>query len=471
MTAREPRRGRPRTALDAGRRAAHRALVAVETDDAYLNLALPKTLAELGLRGVDAAFATELAYGTARRQGTYDAILGSLVAGGVDALEPEVVVALRMGSHQELAMRVPSHAAVGTSVELIRETVGERPVRLANAVLRRVGSAPLDAWLREVAPPLADDPVGALAVLTSHPTWVVTAFRDALQAAAELPVDDDAEIARLRAALDADNVAPQVALAVRPGLATVDELVAAGCGPGRWSPYAATLPSGDPGAIEAVRSGRAGVQDEGSQLAALALSRAAVDRLDVRWLDLCAGPGGKSALLRGLADQRGASLLSVERRRHRARLVQSSLRAYPPPSAIVVGDGVRPPWRPGSFDRVLVDVPCSGLGALRRRPEARWRRGAADLAGLTELQRLLLDSAVESARPGGVIAYVTCSPHVAETRDVVDAVASTRGDVVEMDARELLPGVPDLGRGPHAQLWPHLHGTDAMFVSVLARRR
>src|SRR5204863_5181214 len=112
--------------------------------------------------------------------------------------------------------------------------VGERPVRLANAVLRRVGSAGVDGWLREVSPPLADDPVGALAVSTSHPTWVVTAFRDALQAASEHRVDDDAEIARLRAALDADNVAPQVALAVRPGLATVDELVAVGCEPGRW---------------------------------------------------------------------------------------------------------------------------------------------------------------------------------------------------------------------------------------------
>jgi 16S rRNA (cytosine967-C5)-methyltransferase len=471
VTSGEPRRARPRTALDPGRRAAHRALLAVELDDAYLNLTLPKALNEQGIGGVDAAFATELAYGTARRQGTYDAILASVVAGGILALEPEVLVALRLGAHQELAMRVPSHAAVGTSVELVRESVGERPVRLVNAVLRKVGSAGLDAWMDDVAPMLADDPVGALAIRTSHPTWIVSAFREALQAAEELPVDSEVEIARLKAALDADNVAASVSLAVRPGLATVDDLVAAGCRAGRWSPFAATLPSGDPSAVAAVRSGRAGVQDEGSQLAALAVSRAAVDGQDARWLDLCAGPGGKSALLRGLADAMGAALLSAERLPHRARLVQSSLRAYRRPSAVVVADGTRPPWRPGSFDRVLADVPCTGLGALRRRPEARWRRGAADIAPLTALQRSLLDSAVESARPGGVVVYATCSPHLAETRHIVDAVVRARGDVVEMDARELIPEVTQLGPGPHVQLWPHLHGTDAMFVSVLARRR
>jgi 16S rRNA (cytosine967-C5)-methyltransferase len=466
-----PRRARPRTSLDPARRAAFHALVAVEVDDAYLNLVLPRLLEAQGLSGVDAAFATEVAYGTARLQGSYDAILATLVSGGLDPLEPAVLVALRLGAHQELAMRVPSHAAVGTSVELVREAVGERPVRLVNAVLRKIGAADLDAWLARVAPPVSDDPIGALAVLTSHPTWIVTAFRAALQAADPVPEGSDEEVGRLRKALDADNIPPLVSLSVRPGLASVDELLAAGCAPGRWSPFAATLASGDPTALAAVRSGRAGVQDEGSQLAALALATAPIDGADRVWLDPCAGPGGKSALLRGLADKIGASLISAELRPHRARLVQSSLRAYPGPPGVVVADGLGPAWLPGTFDRVIADVPCSGLGALRRRPEARWRRGAADLAGLAALQRALLDGAVQSVRPGGAVAYVTCSPHLAETRDVVDAVIAARGDVHETDTRALLPEVTDLGPGPHAQLWPHLHGTDAMFVSVLRRRR
>jgi 16S rRNA (cytosine967-C5)-methyltransferase len=252
-------------------------------------------------------------------------------------------------------------------------------------------------------------------------------------------------------------------------LATVEELLADGCDPGAWSPFAAILRSGEPRALEAVRSGRVGVQDEGSQLAALAFSRAPVDGRDARWLDACAGPGGKSALLRGLAEERGAGLVAAEVQPHRARLVRTALHAYAPPHAIVAADGTTPPWTPGAFDRVLADVPCSGLGALRRRPEARWRRGAADIARLAALQAALLDNAVDSVRAGGVVAYVTCSPHLAETRSIVDAALARRPDLVEIDARELLPEVPSLGAGPHVQLWPQIHGTDAMFVSLLRR--
>jgi 16S rRNA (cytosine967-C5)-methyltransferase len=127
-----------------------------------------------------------------------------------------------------------------------------------------------------------------------------------------------------------------------------------------------------------------------------------------------------------------------------------------------VGDGRDVPERPGGFDRVLVDAPCTGLGALRRRPEARWRRRADDLAELTALQRELLAAALRLTRPGGVVAYVTCSPHPAETREVV------AGHEL-LDARPAFPGVPDLGAGPAVQLWPHRHGTDAMFCALIRR--
>jgi 16S rRNA (cytosine967-C5)-methyltransferase len=332
-------------------------------------------------------------------------------------------------------------------------------VRLANAVLRKIADRSRDDWLAVVAPARAMDLVGHLSVTYSHPRWVVQAFLDAL--------DDDVE--QVEALLAADNVAPKVTLAVRPGLADVDQLVVAGAAPGRWSPYAAALSAGDPGALEQVRSGRAGVQDEGSQLAAIALATADVDGRDERWLDLCAGPGGKAALLTGIGLGRGATLVASERLVHRAGLVRSGLRAYRPPAPVVAADGTQPPWLASTFDRVLVDVPCTGLGALRRRPESRWRRGPADLPALTALQASLLTSAIESVRPGGVVAYVTCSPHRAETRGVVDAVVGPRADVQELDTPSLLPEVPDLGPGPHAQLWPHVHGTDAMFVSVLRR--
>jgi 16S rRNA (cytosine967-C5)-methyltransferase len=450
---------RPRSAVDAPRRCAYDALLAVEADGAYLNLALSALLADRDLAGRDAAFATELAHGTARLQGTYDAILDATVAGGVEVLQPEIRITLRLSAHQLLDMRVPSHAAVSSGVELARAVAGERPVRLVNAVLRKISRRSRDDWLAAVAPRADDDLVGHLSVTYSHPRWVVDAFLDSLRG----------DVAQTRALLAADNVAPLVSLVVRPGLCSVDALIAAGAVRGRWSPYAATLAHGDPGALAAVRSGRAGVQDEGSQLAAIALARAEISGRDARWLDLCAGPGGKAALLTGIARERGATLVASERLVHRAALVSSALRGYHPAPPVIVADAVSPAWPAAAFDRVLVDAPCTGLGALRRRPESRWRRGPADADELVSLQLALLRSAVDSVRRGGVVAYVTCSPHPAETRGVVDAVTADGDDVRELDTRLLLPEVADPGPGPHVQLWPHLHGTDAMFVCVLQR--
>ncbi len=230
------------------------------------------------------------------------------------------------------------------------------------------------------------------------------------------------------------------------------------------------LESGDPGDVPAVREGRAGVQDAGSQLVALALSRAEVEGRDERWLDLCAGPGGKAALLAALGAGRGARLLANERQPHRAVLVRQALRATV--GDVVVGDGTRPAWRPDTFDRVLVDAPCTGLGALRRRPESRWRRRPEDLETLVPLQRALLVSALDSTRPGGVVAYATCSPVVAETAGVVESVLADRTDVRLEDATALLPEVVDAASARLAgavQLWPHRHGTDAMFLALLRR--
>jgi 16S rRNA (cytosine967-C5)-methyltransferase len=211
------------------------------------------------------------------------------------------------------------------------------------------------------------------------------------------------------------------------------------------------------------------VQDEGSQLVALALANAPLDGPDARWLDGCAGPGGKAALLAALAAQRGAVLLASEKQPHRAGLVAKALAGNPGPYQVVAADGTRPAWRPGSFDRVLVDVPCTGLGALRRRPEARWRRRPEDLDACAPHQRSLLRTALESVRVGGVVGYATCSPHLAETRAVVADLLKQFPQADLIDARPLLPGVPALGDGPDVQLWPHLHGTDAMYLALIRR--
>jgi len=444
--------------VDDARRAAYDAVHAVAEGDAYLNLALPALLRERRLGGRDAAFATELAYGAVRLRGSYDAVLASCVDRPLTALDPAVLDVLRLGAHQVLSMRIPPHAAVSTSVDLVRGVVGRRPATLVNAVLRKVATHSLSDWLRLVVPADAT-PLERLAVTHSHPQWVVRALHVAV----------GGDLAATAALLAADNSAPHVTLAARPGRCDVAELLRAGAQLGRWSPYAAVLPAGDPGLVDAVRERRAGVQDEGSQLVAIAMADAQLSGSDRRWLDLCAGPGGKAALLGGLAAERDARLLAVDRSPHRAQLAAATLRGSAGTLGTLSADATHAPWRPGSFDRVLADVPCTGLGALRRRPEARWRRQPGDVERLQPLQQRLLHAALDAVRPGGVVVYATCSPLPAETRDVVEAVVSARGDAVQRDARPLLPAVPSLGDGPHVQLWPHVHDTDAMFFAVLAR--
>jgi 16S rRNA (cytosine967-C5)-methyltransferase len=447
-----------RAEIDPARSVALDVLAAVRERDAYVNLLLPALLAERGLAGRDAAFATELASGTLRMHGLYDAVTAHLVSRSLADVDPLVLDILRLGCHQLLSMRVPSHAAVSTSVDLVRARAGRRPAGFVNAVLRRVASTDLDGWVARVAPDRADDPLGHLAVRHSHPRWIVGALHDALGR-------DVDETERL---LAVDNEPPAVTLAARPGRSTAEKLFhVEGASRGRWSPYAVRLAGGNPAEIPAVREGRAGVQDEGSQLVAVALARASLDGADACWLDLCAGPGGKAALLAGLVGERDGLLLASDRQPHRARLVARAVEGVSS-ARVIVADGTAPAWRRGEYDRVLLDAPCTGLGALRRRPEARWRRQPTDLGPLTDLQTRLLDAAVESARPGGIVAYATCSPHLAETHEIV-AARLARSDVELVDARQVLPDVPDQDE-PWLQLWPHRHDTDAMFLALLRRR-
>ena len=448
---------------DRPRAAALELLRTVREDDAYANLALPQILHGFGLTGRDAAFTTELAYGTLRGQRWYDAILTECVTRPYDKVEPGLRDVLRLGAHQLLAMRVPDHAAVDSSCALARE-LGAKPgadarAGFVNAVLRKVAATDADTWVERLgAGRDATDP-DWLGIRWSHPTWIVRALRDSL----------GTRQAELEELLRTDNDAARPTLVARPGRMSQQELLdLPEVEPSRWSPLAGTLVEGAPDALACVRDGRAGVQDEGSQLVTLALSRVDVPADGGQWLDMCAGPGGKAALLDGLARESGGHLVAVEQHAHRADLVKKSF-APGSTSDVLVGDARQAPWGDREFDRVLVDVPCTGLGALRRRPESRWRRTPGDLASLGGLQRDLLREAVAAVRPGGVVAYVTCSPHLAETEFVVADVLRGRADLELIDARPLLPEVDDLGDGPTIQLWPHRHGTDGMFLALIRR--
>ncbi|MEU1970344.1 transcription antitermination factor NusB [Microbacterium sp. NPDC019599] len=449
----------------APRRVAHDVLQAVGESDAYANLLLPAAIDRAGLSTADAALATELTYGTLRRRGTYDAVIAIAADRPVQDIDSSVIDALRLGVHQLLSTRVASHAAVHESVELVRGT-GRGASGFVNAVLRRISRDTPGDWMTRVEQSARSDDE-RLGLMFSHPVWIVRAFRRAL--AAEGRADE------LEALLTADNASPRVTMAALPGLAEVP-------GDARrtpFSPFGFRLAGGDPESLVTGSEGRVRVQDEGSQLAALALTRAEPVRPGERWLDLCAGPGGKTAVLAAEALAGGASLEANEVSPARAGLVRRAIAGVPIDVPVSEEDGrVRAADQPGAYDRILVDAPCTGLGALRRRPEARWRKSPADVPSLTELQTELLTAAIVALRPGGIVAYVTCSPHLAETAGVVAEVRRGFGGAIEeLDAREVVrsiattdPRLPDQSDGSgRAQLWPHRHNTDAMSISLLRK--
>jgi 16S rRNA (cytosine967-C5)-methyltransferase len=448
-------------------------LRAVAQEDAYANLVLPARIRNHRLDKRDAGFATELSYGALRGQGTYDAILSRCVDRPLDRLDPAVLDALRIGAHQLLAMRVPAHAALDQTVGLARAVIGAGPSALINAVLRKVSAHSLEEWLERLIAGETDQ-TRIASLRHAHPEWIVRAMRQALVAHGRPATEIDD-------LLSADNAAPVVNLVALPGLGSLDEALDDGATPGELVAGSALSSGGDLGRLSSVRSGTTRVQDIGSQLVARALAAVEAPAGDPgnheAWLDLCAGPGGKAALLAALARERGATLLANEPAPHRAKLVSQALAAVPGDTwQVRTGDGRDVGTEnPGRFDRVLVDVPCSGLGALRRRPESRWRRSPKDLADLGPLQRELLASALAAVKPGGVVGYVTCSPHPAETIAVVEDAVKKRDDLELLDAGAALdavslPGHLGAGHGLTAQLWPHIHGTDAMFLALIRKK-
>lgn len=436
------------------REVACRALVRVEHDDAYANLLLPRMISKAGLDGRDANLTTELVYGTLRWQRLLDAILARAARRDPATLDPEVRAVLRMGTQELLHLRVPPHAAVDTAVRTIKR-MAPRASGLVNAALRRVSERSEEAWLRALREGLDEDAFRALR--TSHPGWIVRAFAAALRA--------DGREGELDALLDADNVSPAVHLVCLPGLATRDPERAL-----RFSPYGMSAGHGE--ARELLTRTGIRAQDEGSQLVAAALAAAAPIRPGERWLDVCAGPGGKTALLAAIAGSR-ATVLANEPNARRAGLVRRAVSAFDVPVEELDGAEFLAAHA-GRADRILLDAPCSGLGSLRRRPEARWRKRPGEVRELARLQHRLLTAAAVALRPGAILAYTTCSPHPAETVDQVGTALDEHPELELLPAGEALRAVaPEVPLGQNTagvQLWPQVHGTDGMFLALFRRR-
>ena len=435
---------------DASRLLAFEILTQVNRHEAYANLLLPKALGESSLEHRDRGFVTELVYGTIRMQGRHDWILSQVSQRPWESVDVGIVDVARLGVHQLFEMRVPTHAAVSATVELARKVLGESKATYVNALLRKVSARSLEEWsvfIDEIS-----DRIERLSIQYSHPEWIVSAYFDLLK-----------EESQVVQALAANNVPASPTLVAWPGRSTQDELVALGGSPTIYSPFGATSVQ-IPSDIDLIRKRAAGIQDEGSQLVAYVFSQAAQSQQS--WLDLCAGPGGKAALISSIAMQNGKEFIANEISPARARLVEQVIAV----GEVQIGDGRTISERGESFGAVLADVPCTGIGALRRRPEVRWRRKPSDLSGLTTLQSELLDSAISATEIGGIIGYATCSPHLAETKVQVSRALKRHPYIRQISVEPFLPAnLKDAVVNGSMQLWTHKHGTDAMFLTLFER--
>jgi 16S rRNA (cytosine967-C5)-methyltransferase len=435
----------------ASRIAAYRAIRRVHDGGAWSSRAVDAELARGELDARDRAFAANLAYETLRWEGTLDWALSHVSTRSLDAVQPEVLDVLRLGAWQLLKGRQPDRAAVGTAVDVAREDVSPHVTGFVNGVLRAL------VRRRAELPWPGEDSDAGLGLALGYPAWVVAEARARFGQ-------------RAGAVLEAGNAPPGLTLrAVGDRAALLAELRDAGveAEAGEHAPEAVRARGADPARLEAVASGRAVVQDEASMLVARTVMAAGEPQGLVA--DLCAGPGGKTTHLAQL----GATVVAGDVRRGRARLVREAADRLGPGIGgrvhVVVADAARPAQRPGAFDAVLLDAPCTGLGVVRRRPEVRWRIGPGDPGRLGELQLRLLVAAVGLLAPGGRLVYSVCTWTTAETAAVARRVGSVAGDLVEAVDLPAGPG-SRLPGDPGRQLSPDVDGVDGMYVLTLRRR-
>ena len=435
---------------EASRLLAFDLLTEVNRNEGYSNLLLPQALNSSKLDERDKSLVTELLYGTIRMQGKHDWVLSQISDRPWSEVDPGIVDVCRMGVHQIHEMRVPDHAAVASTVEVARKRLGESKASFVNAMLRNVTRKSKEEWFLPLD--AITDHVERFSIQYSHPQWIVSAYFDLLKSWDEV-----------ESALAINNEPATPTLVSWPGLSTVSDLIDIGAEPTTYSPYGAHW-KGNPGALDLIKSRKIGVQDEGSQLVALVFAAAAGGE---SWLDMCAGPGGKAALLSSIARERKITFTANEVSAVRADLVRQVVNG----DRVLVGDGREIGDQEEKFDAILIDAPCTGLGALRRRPEVRWRRTLQDLRELTQLQRELIESAVRALKVGGVLGYATCSPHLAETSIQVSDLKRKHLTMEQLDVSPYLPtNLENSERDMAMSLWTHRSDTDAMYLALFKKK-
>jgi 16S rRNA (cytosine967-C5)-methyltransferase len=407
-------------------------------EGAYSNRALPIALARSGLDVRDRAFAMELTFGTLRRRLPLDAAVADAAGRPLERMTPVARNALRLGAYQLLDAGVPPHAAVSATVDL----VGGRERGFVNAVLRRIAAAP-------PAPVTGADPA-SIASRTGLARWAV----DELVSVLDSEAGDAASMLASRGPLSLRVIggSPQV-----PG--TLEELRASGLSAevGRIDPACVVVHGGDPRTITAFGQGRVTVQDQASAFVSRLVGARPGDHL----YDVCAAPGGKSLHLAELVGA-GGRVLATDRSPARVGLIATASARIGLHPWLVVQDATNPAVG-GTFDGVLIDAPCSGIGSARRRPELLWRVRKPQLASLSALQFAIASASVDRVKPGGRFVYAVCTFTRAETDAVCDALVRARPDLEPIETAG-----PDGPRLRH-RLWPHRHGCDGMFAAAFRR--
>ena len=433
------------------RRAAYNVLRRVFEDAAWADRALRGEAERLHLDARDLGLATRLAYGAVQRKATLDHVIETLSGRPLERLEPAVVAALRLGVFQLVYLdRVPDHAAVAESVELAKRD-SRGGAGLVNAVLRRAARE-----AEALVGALPDDTPQQAALRLSHPEWIAQLWWDSFgrdTARQLMAADNEAAEAVLRAntlRIDAAELAARLPVATRP----VDAL-----------PEALILD--EPYDAHGAGEWRAGLFMPQSR-AAMAVARVLAPRARERVLDLCAAPGGKTTHLAALMGNEG-EVVAVERHKGRAdALGRTARRMGATCISVRVADAAQPV--DGRFDRVLVDPPCSDLGTLASRPDARWRKTADQPERLARTQAAILRAGADALAPGGTLVYSTCTISPTENEHVIAAFLADRPDFEADDLRREVPVWQHPSVPSYLQTLPHRDGTEGFFIARLRRR-
>lgn len=438
--------------MKTARSAALKIYTDIEEKNLYANLEVPKQLALSSFSASDKARITDLVHGSFRWQLT---LLTSVEIASKRSIE-EIDVNLRrllvLASYELLFGKTAKEILVSEWVNEAKKNISEKTAGFVNAVLRRISERDLNTWQTEILKRYPN----RLDLVWSHPKWIIEEYRKLIH--------DENELTTLLAknndppilwSVDYNQKLSNNALSPSAKLATADDLKK----------------------ITSKQESNVKIQDAASQAAAFLLAKYRITENETDWLDACAAPGGKTAMLANVAPTKDFHITAVDIHPHKEQLIKKNVANFRNVE-IIIGDSRLSPWKNKKFDRILIDAPCTGLGAIRRRSESRWKKTPADMKNLTNNAKEILDAAVKSSKNDAFIEYVVCSPILEETDYFVDWALQNYPELHLIPPAEYLPlfgekiseevvSVTNYG----LRFWPHLHETDAMFVSLFQVKR